>query len=108
MTPQELAELDLKVAEIVGREVSMVNMVTLDRETGEQINSDACFDYQANEPWEPSTNWSQGGPLLVKYWDEICYELSEKYSDAYNDWPSRIKGKEFLIAAMKALTALGE
>jgi hypothetical protein len=77
-------------------------------DTLEQISYTSYFDYEANQGWEPSTNWSQGGPILVKYWDEICYELSEKYSDAYSDWPSRVKGKEFLIAAMKALTALGE
>ncbi len=57
-------------------------------------------------PWEPSTNWSQGGELIEKY--EIAIIKSDGYWEAgsSNDFSDPSIGETPLRAAMKAIVRL--
>lgn len=61
-----------------------------------------------NQPYSPSTDWSQGGPIIERERIAIAYEPSQIYDDSCRWkalWPMGDRGHDYgptpLIAAMR-------
>lgn len=52
--------------------------------------------------YSPSTDWSQGGPLIEKYWNEIDSILIEDMGSA---WPDFLNGDMLLRVFCRAIVA---
>lgn len=105
------AKLDLAVAKIVNP--YGIYAIEDDLVCWEQIPSSTACDSSGRKvlacSFRPSTEWFDGGPIIEKYWDDICYELNIKYpreSPENIDWYAQIKGKDFLVEAMRALVSI--
>jgi len=84
--------IDIEIANLEGLNPKNVN--------GECYITSTHRGYTVN-PYSPSTNWAQGGPLIDKYQVSI-------FPCAYGGWEARIcdtfsSGKSPLIAAMSAI-----
>jgi len=108
------AELDLLVAKIIGtvEEVSIgtsKKMTTdyLARVNGGMVSGVYTHGYDMSAEYSPSTNWSQGGPLIEEYRIDIHYNTDPVLNyvcDAMSLVTGGIDtGPTPLIAAMRAL-----
>jgi len=62
--------------------------------------------------WKPSTDWSQGGPIIEREWIEVVpwpneSDENERWQATQHDLPSRIycSGPTPLVAAMRCYVA---
>jgi hypothetical protein len=64
------------------------------------------FNHRMGIPyWRPSTDWSQGGPIVER--EKICASYSEDSASWEAGWDFHVKaqGNTLLIAAMRCLVA---
>lgn len=106
--------VEVKTDELVGPALDwLVGKVT--KHQTDWSHRDNCLLYQAYLPWAPSTDWSQGGPLIDQYQIEL---LSSDGPGVLKHWyaflqPSSrkyMKGDTALMAICRAIVAanLGE
>ena len=66
-------------------------------------------DFSQQEEWSPSTDWSQGGPLIAKYLMDFCVEHPHTIGAALCDengmYMNMLFGETHLIAACRAIVA---
>ena len=105
MEELEGAELDLAVAKARG--IAVVEGVSITSNRREKIIS---IDDDDCERYSPSTNWSQGGPIIEEYKICLAYVETKKGIKWYanTDLDSEYVGPTPLIAAMRALVASKE
>ena len=103
------AKLDLAVAEALGEKARIVvdEFVRIGDAGGRYSGCviDPCPPGTLSAMFSPSTNWSDGGPIIAKHWDEITRALYRMFPREFPegcDWWQQIKGKDFLKVAMQA------
>lgn len=68
--------------------------------------------YQAFEPvpFRPSTDWSDGGPIIDRYFNGLPWKTGDKYDTGENVWCGHfsggvIRGRSLLECAMRLFVA---
>lgn len=105
----ETAELDLKVAEKLGIKAS----IEICDDGGGNGEMYQCLDIKEHRWFNPSTDWSQGGPLIEEHNISIDCVSQHDYIAVVGESFGTIGGVDGvtcdgptpLIAAMKALVA---
>ena len=115
----EGAALDWAVAQAIGLQVifhvfsETVDTSTHERPSSIQVTMGADVYYHSGDMslalYSPSTDWSQGGPLIEQYRIDIGAPMETKSGpwDASTEWGllNGIEGDTPLIAAMRAIVA---
>ncbi|WP_116817911.1 phage protein NinX family protein [Pseudomonas syringae] len=105
--------LEVKTADLVG---AALDWAVAKAEGVEPAYRHVVVDGRPISNYRPSTNWSQGGPLISKYHMDFCCEHPETIGAALCDENGMyiddrmMFGKTHLIAACRAIVAsvLGE
>lgn len=94
--------LDWAVAEVCGLKPFIDPKAVRGQKFHTRKEAEGCWN---DEPWNPSTDWSQGGPLIEKYRVEIVTRWASSWRSMVSDFGYWLIGETPLIAACRAIVA---